>query len=77
MDLLAGVRFLDCSSHLSWQLSGSEESVPPPSRAGERTTKRSGGDGIVGVKGRYSAYSGSPWFAAYYLDLGTGTSKLT
>ena len=59
------------------EVSGSDASVPPPSRSGYRTTKRSGGDGIAGVKGRYGFSPGSPWFASYYTDIGTGTSKLT
>jgi hypothetical protein len=77
MDTLAGVRFLDCTNAISWEVSGSDASVPPPSRSGYRTTKRSGGDGIVGVKGHYGASAGSPWFASYYMDVGTGTSKIT
>jgi hypothetical protein len=77
MDVLAGVRFLDATTELTWELSGSDASVPPPSRAGYRSTERSGGDGIVGIKGHYGASPGSPWFASYYLDIGTGTSKLT
>jgi hypothetical protein len=77
LDLIAGARLLDITQTLSWEITGNVGAVPAPGRAGNSEVGVSNWDAIVGVKGRLALSADRKWFAAYYLDVGTGESKLT
>lgn len=74
-DLLFGIRMLDMSNGLSWNISGSGGVLPP--RTGSKEVSETNWDGIVGLKGRVVLGSERRWFVPYYADVGTGESKLT
>ena len=76
-DWLAGVRLLDITESLDWQLSGNIGSIPAPDRAGSQKAHLNLWDAIVGVKGRFGIGADKKWFIPYYLDVGSGESKLT
>ena len=48
-----------------------------PLRSGEGNTSGNNWNGIVGVKGRFALSDDRAWYVPYYLDVGTGDSKLT
>jgi len=73
---LGGLRYLQIAPKLDWQLSGNIGSLPPGSAAGSLEVKPSYWDALVGVRGR-AALGQSRWFVPYYLDVGTGESRLT
>jgi len=79
LDVFGGLRYFDITVSTDWDLTA----VINGPGAGQ-TFPRSGGisksmglwDGIVGVKGSVP-FGGSRWSMPYYLDLGTGSSRLT
>jgi hypothetical protein len=75
-DVLAGARMLDMKQTLSWSLNGNIGSLPV-SRTGTSQQDLNNWDAIVGVKGIASFGPAREWFVPYYLDIGTGESKLT
>ncbi len=77
LDVIAGARLLDMRETLDWQLSGNLGPVPLPARAGSAAASLSNWDALVGAKGQFSVGAGGEWFVPYYLDVGTGESKLT
>jgi hypothetical protein len=77
LDVLAGARLLDVNVNQSWQLTGNIGAIPLPGRSGSGEVSSSKWNGIVGVKGRLALGADRTWFAPFYLDAGTGDSKLT
>jgi len=77
VDALAGLRWLDVRTTTSWSISGNLGPILPSGRSGHHETESSVFDGIVGVKGRVALGSPGPWSVPFYLDVGTGESKLT
>lgn len=77
VDLFAGMRLLDMTQTLRWQLSGNIGSIPLPGRAGNEEATLTNWDAIVGVKGRFTLGADRKWFIPYYLDIGTGNSDQT
>lgn len=77
LDVIAGARLLDITQTLTWDITGNVASIPVPGRAGTSKVELNNWDGIVGVKGRLALGADRKWFAPYYLDVGTGESKLT
>jgi len=77
LDIIAGARLLDIEQTLTWEITGNVGPIPVPGRAGTSEVGLSNWDGIVGVKGRLALSADRKWFAPYYLDVGTGESKLT
>jgi len=73
---LGGFRYLQIAPKLDWQLSGNIGSLPPGSAAGSLEVSPSYWDALVGARGR-AALGPSRWFVPYYVDVGTGQSKLT
>ena len=73
MDLLFGARLLDMSNTLDWSLAGPGPITP----SGSKEVSLSNWDGIVGLKGRALIGDERKWFLPYYVDVGTGQSKLT
>jgi len=77
LDMFAGVRVLDITQNVHWQLNGNIGAVPVLDRAGSRETSDQNWDAIIGVRGRWTLADGGRWFVPYYLDVGTGDSNLT
>lgn len=77
LDLLTGARLMSFTESFNWQLSGNVGSIPLPSRAGTSKASSNDWDGIIGIKGRAAFGADRKWLAPYYLDVGTGASKLT
>ena len=77
VDLLAGARLLDVKPTLGYSITGDVGPVVLPGRSGTKKVSESLWDGIVGVKGRYAFGDDRKWFVPFYLDVGTGQTKLT
>lgn len=73
MDLLFGARLLDMTNTLNWSLAGPGPIAPN----GTKEVSDSYWDGIVGLKGRALLGDERKWFVPFYVDVGTGQSKLT
>ena len=76
-DVLAGARLLDVKINQGYQLTGNVGPIPLPGRSGSASIHVSDWDAIIGIKGRYAVSSDRAWYVPYYLDVGTGESKLT
>ena len=77
VDLLAGARLLDVKTTLGFSINGDLGPIVLPGRSGSKGVSDSLWDGIVGVKGRYTFTDDRKWFLPFYLDVGTGQTKLT
>jgi hypothetical protein len=77
VDLLAGARLLDVTTTLGFSINGDIGPIVLPGRSGSKEVSDSLWDGIVGVKGRYTFTDDRKWFLPFYLDVGTGQTKLT
>lgn len=77
LDVIAGARLLDIEQTLEWDITGNVGPIPVEGRAGTAKAGLSNWDGIVGVKGRLALGAERKWFVPYYVDVGTGESKLT
>ena len=73
MDLLFGARLLDMTNTLNWSLTGSGPIAP----SGTKEVSDTYWDGIIGLKGRALLGAERKWFVPYYVDVGTGQSRLT
>lgn len=77
LDVFAGGRLFDVTSHQAWRLTGNVGSIPLPERSGSGAASTSRWDAIGGVKGRFALSADRSWFVPGYLDVGTGGSQLT
>lgn len=77
VDVFAGARMLNLRSQLGWSFSTDIGPFAGPLRAGSTEINQTNWDAIAGVKGRIQFGEGRRWFVPYYLDAGTGESKLT
>jgi len=77
LDVLAGARLIDLKETQYWQLNGNVGPIPLPGRSGSAEIRGSNWDAVVGVKGRLALDADRKWFIPYYLDVGTGESRLT
>jgi hypothetical protein len=79
MDIFGGLRYFGLEVSTDWQLT---TTVTSPNggqtfpRAGSISERMDLWDGIIGVKGRVWLGS-SNWSIPYYLDVGTGSSRVT
>ncbi len=73
LDLLFGARQLDMTNTLDWSLAG----PGPLDPSGSKEVSASYWDGVVGLKGKALLGAERKWFIPYYVDVGTGESKLT
>ena len=73
MDLLAGFRYVEINTTLSWKLTGPLGVFPP---AGEASRDTQLLNAIIGVRGKLLLGEGR-WFIPWYLDIGTGSSTTT
>jgi hypothetical protein len=76
MDMLFGMRMIDMTNTLSWSINGTGPGVLPP-LSGTKEVSETNWDGIVGLKGRAFLGAERKWFVPFYVDVGTGESKLT
>ena len=76
VQLLGGLRYLKVNTTVDWSFRGNVGTLPPVARSGASTTKPDVWDAIAGAKGRYR-FGNTPWFAPFYVDVGTGQSDLT
>ena len=76
LQALLGARMVDAKQSLDFNFSGNIASLGLPTRSGSAEVTLTNWDAIIGVKGRASFGDGLKWFVPYYLDVGTGQSKL-
>jgi hypothetical protein len=76
-DLLFGARLLDMQNTLNYTLDVVPPQHPGLAKSGKLSADGSNWDAVVGLKGRYYLGAERKWFLPYYLDVGTGESKLT
>ena len=72
LDLLLGARMFAVDTDVEFRPDGP---LPPSLPERELSEKKTLWHGIAGVKGKFDF--NDRWFAPYYLDVGTGDSKLT
>ena len=77
LDVLAGARLLDLQETQTLTLTGNIGPIQLPSRSDSGEISISNWDAIIGVKGRFALGADRTWFVPYYVDVGTGESKLT
>jgi len=77
VDALAGARMLGVKPTLGWSIQGDLGPIPEPGRSGSKKLSDDLWDGIVGVKGRFTVSEDRRWGIPFYLDVGTGQTKLT
>lgn len=73
---VAGLRLLNSDQTLRWTLAGTG-AVGGLARSGVVEADTTNWDAIVGVRGRARLEPGSRWYLPYYLDVGTGASRMT
>lgn len=73
---MVGTRLLDVPPRVDYSLTGNLGSIALPDRSGRREVKEQNRDVLVGLEGRASFGSDGAWFVPYYVDLGTGESRL-
>lgn len=76
-ELLAGARMLTMDQTLNWTFNGNIGSLGLPGRSGRAEVSATNWDAIVGLKGVASLSGDGRWILPYYVDVGTGESKLT
>jgi len=78
LDLLGGFRYFGLKASSDWQLSGtiSGPNGQTFAQSGSISQREDLWDVIVGLRGRLKLGEGA-WFVPYYVDAGTGSSKLT
>jgi len=77
VDLLAGARMLYIKPTLGYSITGDLGPIIIPGRSVSKAVSETRWDGIVGLKGRYAFGDNREWFVPFYLDVGTGQTKLT
>jgi hypothetical protein len=77
LDALLGFRYIDLRQDVTWNISGDMGDTALFGRSGEAAGRLSNLDGIIGLRGRYAFGEQHRWFMPFYLDVGTGDSKLT
>jgi hypothetical protein len=77
VDLLAGARYTDITTTLSWSFTGDIGPLPPASRIGGAEAGVRVWTGIGGVKGQYAFGTDRRWSVPFYFDGGSGDSMRT
>jgi hypothetical protein len=77
VDLLAGARYAEISTTLSWSFTGSIGPLPPASRVGGSEASIHVWTGIGGIKGQYAFGADKRWSVPFYFDAGSGDSMRT
>jgi len=78
LDLLGGLRYFGLKASSDWQLSAALSGANGQTfaQSGSISQREDLWDVIVGLRGRLRLGDGA-WFLPYYVDAGTGSSKLT
>jgi hypothetical protein len=81
IDVIAGFRYLGLEATTNWTLSAAVTGTHSGqtatfSRSGSVTQRDDIWAALIGTQGRF-VLGDSPWFANYYLDMGTGSSVFT
>jgi hypothetical protein len=76
-NLVFGARMVDLTETLDWGLNGNIGSIGLPGRGGRVELGQTNWDAIVGLKGLATLDAERRWVVPYYVDVGTGQSKLT
>ncbi|MDM0113701.1 hypothetical protein QTI66_16195 [Variovorax sp. J22R133] len=77
VDVLGGARMFQMKPSLRWNISGDLGPISPGGRSGFAEIRETVWDAIVGAKGRYALGDSGKWFLPFYIDVGTGQSRLT
>jgi hypothetical protein len=77
VDLLGGARLMQMKPTLGYSITDNLGPIAIPGPSGSKQVNEKIWNGIVGVKGRYAFGQKNAWFLPFYLDVGTGDSKLT
>jgi len=77
VDFVAGARLLDIQSSLTLELSADIGNDTGPGRSHTTSVHPTYWDVVVGAKGQYRFGSNGEWSIPWYVDVGTGESKLT
>ena len=77
VDLLGGARMLYIKPTLGYSITGALGPIVIPGRDGSKAISETLWDAIIGIKGRYAFGDKREWFVPFYLDVGTGATKLT
>jgi hypothetical protein len=72
-DIFAGFRYVGLSTDLDWRFASPLGLLP---QQGQASARRDLWDAIIGVRGQYG-FAGTPWFAPFYVDAGTGSAAFT
>ncbi len=75
--LLFGGRMLSMEQTLDWSFNGNIGALGLPGRSGSAQVDETNWDAIVGLKGVATLSADRRWVLPYYVDVGTGDSKLT
>jgi hypothetical protein len=76
-NLVFGARMVDLKETLDWGLNGNIGSIGLPGRSGRSELSQTNWDAIIGLKGVATLSADRRWVVPYYVDIGTGESKLT
>jgi hypothetical protein len=68
---------LNMDQSLDWSFSGNIGALGLPGRSGRVDVSETNWDAIVGLKGVATLSEDRRWVLPYYVDVGTGQSKLT
>jgi hypothetical protein len=77
LDVVGGLRYIDVTQTLDWNVSGNVGSIPIAARSGRGSVGIAYWDAIVGLRGRFALTQDHAWFMPWYLDIGTGNSDFT
>lgn len=77
LDALGGARLFDVKQTIRWDITGDIGPIAPTGRSGRSETKEKLVDAIVGFNGRVALGDSNRWSLPFYVDVGTGESKLT
>jgi len=77
VDLLGCARMLYIKPTLGYSITGALGPIVIPGRDGSKAISETLWDAIIGIKGRYAFGDNREWFVPFYLDVGTGATKLT
>jgi hypothetical protein len=75
--LLFGGRMLSLEQKLDWSFNGDIGPLGLPGRSGSAEVDKTYWDAIVGLKGVAGLSADRRWVLPYYVDVGTGQSRLT
>ena len=77
LDVLGGARMFKLKPKLGWSIQGDLDGIAAASRSGQASQSETLWDAVVGAKGRVALDDARRWSLPYYVDVGTGQSRLT